>query len=387
MNFIISIFLVLFRASLPVKGRQPETLFRHLQPVTAKSISRFRRERAAPNLPDGTMRVINGRPDNVNIYIFNDALDYRKHAYYENTDMQPRLELPYGTYRIYALGNFGSDLGLFDRRAASGPHGYRLFCGPISDRRSGYAVTREEFAVSQALSSLELRLTRPFLQDYFHSFHLVVTLLGRLYRVDDPLQSSAALLLWTDNRLLSTQGQFDFPYEKLTSKKRRHTLTYYQLENLRGTVPAIILPEDRNYRKAPRMATYVNIRICLNQAFYEYKHLNHRTERYFRFQCTPNTAYTYNNDHPRNESRRLPYRQNGSTRFWGTKAGDKRIISIRFRWQNGTAQGVSVIVTEHCDPDNVLSLSFKRTSTEHIIPNGKCSTGLPAMPAEHGRRV
>ena len=39
MNFIISIFLVLFLGISPVKGRQPETLFRHLQPVTAKSIS------------------------------------------------------------------------------------------------------------------------------------------------------------------------------------------------------------------------------------------------------------------------------------------------------------------------------------------------------------
>ena len=39
-----------------------------------------------------------------------------------------------------------------------------------------------------------------------------------------------------------------------------------------------------------------------------------------------------------------------------------------FRWQNGTAQGVLVIVTEHCDPDNVLSLSFKRTSTGTYYP-------------------
>ena len=171
-----------------------------------------------------------------------------------------------------------------------------------------------------------------------------------------PLRSS----LWTDNRLLSTQGQFDFPYEKLTSKKRRHTLTYYQLENLQGTVPAIILPEDRNYRKAPRMATYVNIRICLNQAFYEYNIYIGQNDT-SDFNVRRNTAYTYNvtilGTNP--DDYRIAKTE---YTFWGTKAGDKEYLNT-FRWQNGTAQGVLVIVTEHCDPDNVLSLSFKRTST------------------------
>ena len=100
MNFIISIFLVLF---LSISSCQREATGDIVPTPAARygEVDLTFGESGQPwNLPDGTMRVINGRPDNVNIYIFNDALDYRKHAYYENTDMQPRLEQPYGTYRI-----------------------------------------------------------------------------------------------------------------------------------------------------------------------------------------------------------------------------------------------------------------------------------------------
>ena len=365
MNFIISIFLVLF---LSISSCQREATGDIVPTPAARygEVDLTFGESGQPwNLPDGTMRVINGRPDNVNIYIFNDALDYRKHAYYENTDMQPRLELPYGTYRIYALGNFGSDLGLLTEEQLQALPVTASFADRFPTGGLEYAVTREEFAVSQALSSLELRLTRPFCKITFTA-SISSSLSSDAYIVSMipynlPLRSS----LWTDNRLLSTQGQFDFPYEKLTSKKRRHTLTYYQLENLQGTVPAIILPEDRNYRKAPRMATYVNIRICLNQAFYEYNIYIGQNDT-SDFNVRRNTAYTYNvtilGTNP--DDYRIAKTE---YTFWGTKAGDKEYLNT-FRWQNGTAQGVLVIVTEHCDPDNVLSLSFKRTSTGTYYP-------------------
>ena len=162
MNFIISIFLVLF---LSISSCQREATGDIVPTPAARygEVDLTFGESGQPwNLPDGTMRVINGRPDNVNIYIFNDALDYRKHAYYENTDMQPRLELPYGTYRIYALGNFGSDLGLLTEEQLQALTVTASFADRFPTGGLEYAVTREEFAVSQALSSLELRLTRPF---------------------------------------------------------------------------------------------------------------------------------------------------------------------------------------------------------------------------------
>ena len=261
MNFIISIFLVLF---LGISSCQREATGDIVPTPAARygEVDLTFGESGQPwNLPDGTMRVINGRPDNVNIYIFNDALDYRKHAYYENTDMQPRLELPYGTYRIYALGNFGSDLGLLTEEQLQALTVTASFADRFPTGGLEYAVTREEFAVSQALSSLELRLSRPFCKITFTA-SISSSLSSDAYIVSMipynlPLRSS----LWTDNRLLSTQGQFDFPYEKLTSKKRRHTLTYYQLENLQGTVPAIILPEDRN-------TTYTSDRTILPISMY-----------------------------------------------------------------------------------------------------------------------
>lgn len=80
MNFIISIFLVLF---LSISSCQREATGDIVPTPAARygEVDLTFGESGQPwNLPDGTMRVINGRPDNVNIYIFNDALDYRKHA-------------------------------------------------------------------------------------------------------------------------------------------------------------------------------------------------------------------------------------------------------------------------------------------------------------------
>ena len=90
-------------------------------------------------------------------------------------------------------------------------------------------------------------------------------------------------------------------------------------------VPAIILPEDRNYRKAPRMATYVNIRICLNQAFYEYNIYIGQNDT-SDFNVRRNTAYTYNvtilGTNP--DDYRIAKTE---YTFWGTKAGDKEYLN------------------------------------------------------------
>ena len=194
MNFIISILLVLFLvASLPVKGSNRRQVVPNTCSPLRRSRSHLRRERQPWNLPDGTMRVINGRPI-MSISIFSTMRS--------TTANTPITRIPTCnpasnclTYIPHLCAReLRQRFGAFDRRAASGPHGYRLFCGPISDRRSG--VCRHQRGVCRFAGALIPGITpdKALLQDYFHSFHLVVTLLGRLYRVDDPLQSSAALL-------------------------------------------------------------------------------------------------------------------------------------------------------------------------------------------------
>lgn len=69
MNFIISIFLVLF---LGISSCQREATGDIVPTPAARygEVDLTFGESGQPwNLPDGTMRVINGRPDNVNIYV------------------------------------------------------------------------------------------------------------------------------------------------------------------------------------------------------------------------------------------------------------------------------------------------------------------------------
>lgn len=56
-------------------------------------------------------RVVNGRPDNVNLYIFNETMNYAYHVYFTKSSLPPTVSVPKGTCQIYCIGNLGYDMG------------------------------------------------------------------------------------------------------------------------------------------------------------------------------------------------------------------------------------------------------------------------------------
>lgn len=127
-------------------------------------------------------RVVNGRPDNVNLYIFNETAEYAYHAYLTKSSLPPTVAVPKGACRIYCIGNLGYDMG------EQTPAQLTQFCFQAADPEKDFPP-RHATLLSQ---KLEVTIDRQTTLDI--ELERIFVLLSVNIKLDKTLDSDARIL-------------------------------------------------------------------------------------------------------------------------------------------------------------------------------------------------
>ena len=127
-------------------------------------------------------RVVNGRPDNVNLYIFNETAEYAYHAYLTKSSLPPTVTVPKGACRIYCIGNLGYDMG------EQTPAQLTQFCFQAADPEKDFPP-RHATLLSQ---KLEVTIDRQTTLDI--ELERIFVLLSVNIKLDKTLDSDARIL-------------------------------------------------------------------------------------------------------------------------------------------------------------------------------------------------
>ena len=295
----------------------------------------------------------------LNFFVYGDGGLVR--SGYMTSPMIPTMKLTPGTYRVYAVANFGRQLGQISEEEllrlsapVTAPDGFvqgeaMYLSGMQTLQVNGPTTCRIVLRRLAAKVDLTVRIA-----DDFKDAYLVHVLPGN---------APATCSVFGENRLSASDPQLEFPYADLTPEAlRTFSTSYYQYENRAGTVPAITDTRDRIDGKVPAMASYVSIRIRKDGVLYDYKVYlgdNATTD----FNVRRNTSYRYeivieggNADDLRISSTEYI--------FW---AGRKLSIGGRyyrdgFSWSTRVAYCQLEIVTDNCDPEEEYTVSFRPLS-------------------------
>lgn len=295
----------------------------------------------------------------LNFLVYNDGGLLR--SGYMTSPMIPTMKLVPGTYRVYAVANFGRQLGPVSEEEllrlsapVTAPDGFvqgeaMYLSGMQTLQVNGPTTCRIVLRRLAAKVDLTVRIA-----DDFKDAYLVHVLPGN---------APATCSVFGENRLSASDPQLEFPYADLTPEAlRTFSTSYYQYENRAGTVPAITDTRDRIDGKAPAMASYVSIRIRKDGVLYDYKVYlgdNATTD----FNVRRNTSYRYeivieggNADDLRISSTRFI--------FWAGR--DYSVGGQRYRdgfhWNMRTAYAEFEIFTDNCDPEEKYTVSFRPLS-------------------------
>ena len=304
-------------------------------------------------------RVVNGRPDNVNLYIFNETAEYAYHAYLTKSSLPPTVAVPKGACRIYCIGNLGYDMG------EQTPAQLTQFCFQAADPEKDFPP-RHATLLSQ---KLEVTIDRQTTLDI--ELERIFVLLSVNIKLDKTLDSDARILhvvpynipaknmLFAENRLGGSGEVVAYPInDKSGSSLRSYYTSFYLLENIQNPVPTITDYRDRTAVLSPRYAAYVVVRVEIGGNLFDYR------------------IYLGNGDPSDFSIRRNNHYQYIITIF-GTNSSDYRISKTqvtfwsghdeeRYRntlaWKAGAACGKLQILTERFDTGNEIQVSYKKVS-------------------------
>lgn len=280
---------------------------------------------------------------------------------YLASPMIPTMKFAPGTYRVYAVANFGRQLGQISEEEllrlsapVTAPDGFvqgdaMYLSGMLTLNVTGPTTGRMVLRRMAARVDLTVRIA-----DGFQDAYLVHVLPGN---------APADCPAFADHRLSASAPQLEFPYVDLTpGALRTFTMSYYQYENLAGTNPSVAHQRERTDANAPDGASYVTIRVLWDGAYWDYKVYlgsNSTTD----FNVRRNTAYNYditiegvNADDLRISTTEYI--------FW---AGRKLSIGGRyyrdgFAWSTRVAYCQLEIVTDNCAPGEEYAVSFRPLS-------------------------
>lgn len=295
----------------------------------------------------------------LNFLVYNDGGLVR--SGYMTSPMIPTMKLVPGTYRVYAVANFGHQLGQVSEEEllrlsapVTAPEGFvqgdaMYLSGMLTLNVAGPTTGRIVLRRLAAKVNLTVRIA-----DDFKDAYLVHVLPGN---------APADCPAFAEHRLSASAPQLEFPYADLTpGALRTFTMSYYQYENLAGTNPAVIHQRERTDANAPEGASYVSIRVLRDGAWFDYKVYlggNNTSD----FNVRRNTVYNYDITIEGVDADDLRI---SSTEyiFW---AGRKLSIGGRyyrdgFAWSTRVAYCQLEIVTDNCDPEEVYTVSFRPLS-------------------------
>lgn len=295
----------------------------------------------------------------LNFLVYNDGGLVR--SGYMTSPMIPTMKLVPGTYRVYAVANFGHQLGPVSEEEllrlsapVTAPEGFvqgdaMYLSGMLTLNVTGPTTGRIVLRRLAAKVNLTVRIA-----DDFKDAYLVHVLPGN---------APADCPAFAEHRLSASAPQLEFPYADLTpGSLRTFTMSYYQYENLAGTNPAVIHQRERTDANAPEGASYVSIRVLRDGAWFDYKVYlggNNTSD----FNVRRNTVYNYDITIEGVDADDLRI---SSTEyiFW---AGRKLSIGGRyyrdgFAWSTRVAYCQLEIVTDNCDPEEVYTVSFRPLS-------------------------
>lgn len=295
----------------------------------------------------------------LNFLVYNDGGLVR--SGYMTSPMIPTMKLVPGTYRVYAVANFGRQFGPVSEEEllrlsapVTAPEGFvqgdaMYLSGMLTLNVAGPTTGRIVLRRMAAKVDLTVRIA-----DDFKDAYLVHVLPGN---------APADCPAFAEHRLSASAPQLEFPYADLTpGSLRTFTMSYYQYENLAGTNPAVIHQRERTDANAPEGASYVSIRVLRDGAWFDYKVYlggNNTSD----FNVRRNTVYNYDITIEGVDADDLRI---SSTEyiFW---AGRKLSIGGRyyrdgFAWSTRVAYCQLEIVTDNCDPEEVYTVSFRPLS-------------------------
>lgn len=280
---------------------------------------------------------------------------------YLTSPMIPTMKLVPGTYRVYAVANFGRQLGQISESEllrlsapVTAPEGFvqgdaMYLSGMLTLNVTGPTTGRMVLRRMAARVDLTLHIA-----DDFKDAYLVHVLPGN---------APADCPAFAEHRLTASAPQLEFPYADLTpGALRTFSMSYYQYENLAGTNNAVTHQRERTDANAPEGASYVSVRVLCNGAYYDYKVYlgsNSTTD----FNVRRNTVYSYditiegvNADDLRISTTEYI--------FWaGRKISiDGQYYRDGFSWSTRVAYSQLEIVTDNCDPEEEYAVSFRPLS-------------------------
>jgi len=296
---------------------------------------------------------------NLNFYVYGNSGLVR--SGYTISAFVPTMTLVPGTYRVYVVANAGSSLGQMDESellVLSTPvteqdgflqNGAMYLSGMQTMTVAGSTTCRIVLRRAAAKISLNVRFGPEM--EGARIVHVV------------PGNAPATGSVFGENRLTAADPQIEFPYPDLSSGNLSTlSMSYYQYENLAGSVGSITDPADRIDGKAPATASYVSIRVLWDGAYFDYKvYLGSNTTS--DFNVRRNTLYDYdvtiegvNADDLRIAMTEII--------FW---VGRKLSIGGRyyrdgFYWNTRVAYSQLEIVTDNCDPGEEYAVSFRSLS-------------------------
>jgi len=308
---------------------------------------------------EAVTRATDNAVRNLNFYVYGSGGLIR--SGYTMSAFVPTMALVPGTYRVYLIANAGSSLGQMDEAellALSTPvtgqdgflqNGAMYLSGMQTMTVAGPSTCRIVLRRAAAKININVRFG-PQMEDAC-IVHVV------------PGNAPATGSAFGENRLTAADPQIEFLYTDLSpGNLSTLSMSYYQYENMAGSVASITDPADRIDGKAPTMASYVSIRVLWDGAYWDYKVYlgsNATTD----FNVRRNTVYNYD------------------ITIMGVNADDLRIamteiifwvgrkISIGgryyrdgFSWNTRVAYTQMEILTDNCDPGEEYTVSFQPLS-------------------------
>ena len=296
----------------------------------------------------------------INYFVYDEGGEPIRNGYSES-DQSLSVILPQGTYRIYVVANVGGILDAMSEgelRDMTMPvtayngflkKGAMYMAGKQTLTVDGPTTCRLVLRRLAARVDLTVRI-----DDAFSDAYLVHVL---------PANAPSDCPAFADHRLTPSAPQLEFPYADLTpGALRALTMSYYQYENLAGSVGSITDPADRIDDIAPPTASYVTIRVLWDDAYWDYKVYlgsNSTTD----FNVRRNTIYNYNITIEGVDADDLRISTTEYI-FW---VGRKLSIGGQyyrdgFAWNARVAYSQLEIVTDNCDPEEEYSVSFRPLS-------------------------
>lgn len=292
---------------------------------------------------------------NINLYIYNDEYAFYYHNYISQPELPSPLSMPDGTYRVYAIGNIGSDMG---NRAESIIRSEYLSAGSENDLNAKVeiAAAMSEITVNGD-DTFSMSLVRMVVK-----IDIDITIGGSLSStarvVNVAMYNTPSRCSYFSNNMYSATYSLSYPLRDFTSSPmQKYTGTFYMFENMQGIVPSITSPNDRIEGKAPEGASYLFIRLLHDGKLLDYR-VYPGENNVSNFNLRRNRNYIYNirlvGTNP------TDYRVSTTEiTFWGGR--DEQNYKNVFLWDmtRKIAYGNAEITTTNCSPTSTLYLSYR----------------------------